>query len=104
MGTMAAYANCNEVLDARSDQIRLASKGSAANASFLMNRSYGIYVASQIPILNQSCPASASPLLRVVEDVGQVAATAVLSVVHGGHEDTSTALYSLSAFRPSACV
>ena len=31
-------------------------------------------------------------LFRVVEDVGKVAATAVLTVVHGSHEDTSTAL------------
>ena len=31
-------------------------------------------------------------LFGLVEDVGQVAATAVLTVVHGGHEDTSTAL------------
>merc|ERR1712151_53625 len=30
-------------------------------------------------------------LFRVVEDVGKVAATAVLTVVHGSHEDTSTA-------------
>lgn len=31
-------------------------------------------------------------LLGLVEDIGQVATTAVLSVVHGGHEDTSTTL------------
>ena len=31
-------------------------------------------------------------LFGLVEDVGQVAATAVLAVVHGSHEDTSTAL------------
>jgi hypothetical protein len=31
-------------------------------------------------------------LLGLVEDVGQVAATAVLAVVHGSHEDTGTAL------------
>merc|ERR1719258_735830 len=30
-------------------------------------------------------------LFRVVKDVGKVAATAVLTVVHGSHEDTSTA-------------
>ena len=33
-----------------------------------------------------------TPLLGLVEHVGQVAATTVLTVVHGGHEDTSTAL------------
>lgn len=31
-------------------------------------------------------------LFGLVEDVGQVAATAVLAVVHGSHEDTGTAL------------
>jgi hypothetical protein len=31
-------------------------------------------------------------LVLVVEDVGQVATAAVLAVVHGGHEDTGTAL------------
>jgi hypothetical protein len=31
-------------------------------------------------------------LLGLVEDVGKVAATAVLAVVHGSHEDTGTAL------------
>lgn len=31
-------------------------------------------------------------LFGLVEDVGQVALSAVLAVVHGGHEDTSTAL------------
>jgi len=30
--------------------------------------------------------------LRLVEDVGQVAATTVLAILHGGHEDTGTAL------------
>lgn len=30
--------------------------------------------------------------LLLVEDVGQVAATAVLAVLHGSHEDTSAAL------------
>ena len=39
-------------------------------------------------------------LLGLVEDVGQVAATAVLAVVHGSHEDTGTALLRLSAFDP----
>ena len=37
-------------------------------------------------------------LLGLVEDVGEVAATAVLAVVHGSHEDTGTALLGLSAF------
>ena len=37
-------------------------------------------------------------LLGLVEDVGEVAATAVLAVVHGSHEDTGTALLRLSAF------
>jgi hypothetical protein len=36
-------------------------------------------------------------LLGLVEDVGQVAATAVLAVVHGSHEDTGTALRSMLA-------
>ena len=36
-------------------------------------------------------------LLGLVEDVGKVAATAVLAVVHGSHEDTGTALHILSA-------
>jgi hypothetical protein len=31
-------------------------------------------------------------LLGLVEDVGEVALTAVLAVVHSGHEDTGTAL------------
>jgi hypothetical protein len=31
-------------------------------------------------------------LLGLIEDVGEVATAAVLAVVHGGHEDTSTAL------------
>lgn len=31
-------------------------------------------------------------LFRLVEDVGEVALSAVLTVVHGSHEDTSTAL------------
>jgi hypothetical protein len=31
------------------------------------------------------------PLLRVIEDVSEMAATAILTVVHGGHEDTRTA-------------
>ena len=31
-------------------------------------------------------------LLRLIEDVSQVALPAVLSIVHGGHEDTSTTL------------
>lgn len=30
--------------------------------------------------------------LLLVEDVGQVAATTVLAVLHGSHEDTSAAL------------
>jgi hypothetical protein len=33
-----------------------------------------------------------SLLSSLIEDVGQVAATAVLAVVHGGHENTGTAL------------
>ena len=35
---------------------------------------------------------AATRLFGLVEDVGQVAATAVLAVVHGSHEDTGTAL------------
>lgn len=35
---------------------------------------------------------SAHVLFRVVEDIGQVAATAVLTVVHGSHKDAGTAL------------
>lgn len=34
-------------------------------------------------------------LLGLVEDVGEVALAAVLAVVHGGHEDTSSALLRL---------
>ena len=34
----------------------------------------------------------ATTLFGLVKDVGQVAATAVLAVVHGSHEDTGTAL------------
>jgi hypothetical protein len=30
--------------------------------------------------------------LLLIEDVGQVAATAVLAILHGSHEDTSAAL------------
>jgi hypothetical protein len=40
-------------------------------------------------------------LFGLIEDVGQVAAAAVLAVVHGGHEDTSTAL-GLRALTPQA--
>ena len=39
----------------------------------------------------QTHPSSTRRLL-LVEDVGEVAATAVLAVVHGSHEDTGTAL------------
>jgi hypothetical protein len=46
-------------------------------------------------------PRQPNRLLRLVEDVGQVAATTVLAVVHGGHEDTSTAL-GLRALPPEA--
>jgi hypothetical protein len=35
---------------------------------------------------------NAVTLLRVIEDVGEVAFTAVLTVVHGSHEDAGTAL------------
>ena len=38
-------------------------------------------------------------LLRLVEDVGQVAAAAILAVVHGSHENTSAAL-GLRALTP----
>lgn len=34
------------------------------------------------------------PLLALIEDIGQVAPTAVLSIVHSSHENTSTALLS----------
>jgi len=40
-------------------------------------------------------------LLGFIKDISQVAATAVLTVVHGGHEDTSTAL-GLRAFPPKS--
>jgi hypothetical protein len=33
-------------------------------------------------------------LLGLVKDVGEVALAAVLTVLHGSHEDTSTALYT----------
>ena len=36
----------------------------------------------------------ATHLLSLVKDVGQVATSTVLAVVHGSHEDTSTALGS----------
>jgi hypothetical protein len=42
---------------------------------------------------------NSSPLvmhLLLVEDVGEVAATTVLAVLHGSHEDTSAALESVS--------
>lgn len=35
---------------------------------------------------------SSEHLFRLVEDVGEVALSAVLTVVHGSHEDTGTAL------------
>lgn len=38
-------------------------------------------------------------LFGLVEDIGKVAATAVLAVVHGSHEDTGTAL-GLGALPP----
>jgi hypothetical protein len=37
-------------------------------------------------------PPSSLNLFRLVEDVREVAAAAVLAVVHGGHEDTGTAV------------
>jgi hypothetical protein len=40
-------------------------------------------------------------LFGLVENVGEVAASAVLAVVHGSHEDTSTAL-GLRALTPEA--
>jgi hypothetical protein len=40
-------------------------------------------------------------LFGLVEDVGEVATSAVLAVVHGSHEDTRTAL-GLGAFAPQA--
>jgi hypothetical protein len=40
-------------------------------------------------------------LFGLVENVGKVATTAVLAVVHSGHEDTSTAL-GLRALPPEA--
>jgi hypothetical protein len=40
-------------------------------------------------------------LFGLVENVGEVAASAVLAVVHGSHEDTSTAL-GLGALTPEA--
>jgi hypothetical protein len=40
-------------------------------------------------------------LLRLVKDVRQVATSAVLAIVHGSHEDTSTAL-GLRALAPQA--
>lgn len=39
-------------------------------------------------------------LLGVVEDIGQVAATAVLAIVHSSHENSSTALAHKLACRP----
>jgi hypothetical protein len=42
-------------------------------------------------------------LLNLVKDVGQVAATTVLAVVHGGHEDTGTALTMLLVFWMRRC-
>jgi hypothetical protein len=33
---------------------------------------------------------------RLVEDIGEVALAAILAVVHGGHEDTGTALQDVS--------
>ena len=35
-------------------------------------------------------PSFSDPLFRLVEDISQVALPAVLSVMHGSHEDTST--------------
>ena len=44
-----------------------------------------------------------SPLL-LLKDVGEVALAAVLAVVHGGHEDTSTALLKVSLYSWSESV
>jgi len=43
-------------------------------------------------------------LFCLIEDVGEVAATAVLAVVHCSHEDTGTALYHLSAHSSSLSI
>ena len=39
-------------------------------------------------------------LFRLVENVGEVALSAVLTVVHGSHEDTSTALNTNQPYSP----
>jgi len=61
----------------------------------------------QIPCLELRCPYFRLPvirtnllnrLLRVVEDVSQVATTTVLTVVHGSHEGTSSALAQKSQY------
>jgi hypothetical protein len=39
-----------------------------------------------------------SLLSGIIEDVGQVATSAILTVVHGGHEDTGTALLSIRMY------
>ena len=49
------------------------------------------------PFRHQSQSCSLGMHLLLVEDVGQVAATAVLAVLHGSHEDTSAALRKESA-------
>jgi hypothetical protein len=41
---------------------------------------------------NQAPQPDLDHLFGLVEDVGKVALTAVLAVVHSGHEDTGTAL------------
>ena len=63
----------------------------------LTHPSFSMNAVSHIPIIMH-------PLVRLfglVKDVGQVATSAVLAIVHGSHEDTSTAL-GLRAFAPQA--
>jgi hypothetical protein len=47
---------------------------------------------NSVPVPSCPCPLQAISLSALLEDVGKVAAAAVLAVLHGGHEDTGTAL------------
>ena len=69
-------------------------QGFAINNCIAQDRSRMLYQKprpSSIPDFLQQLHLS---LVLGIEDVGQVAATTVLTVVHGGHEDTGTALES----------
>lgn len=61
-------------------------------ASFAIRKFDGLRNRLRFGAIYSSLPVIMTYLLWVVKDIGQVAFAAVLTVVHGSHEDTSTAL------------